>query len=179
MPEDMPETVLDFCSESRRLSVAGDRADVDRRVCESRIIEFLTDTPEPQTQAQIRDAVEGQTKIIRAALTALVEAAKVKKSGDGTRGKPFLYEFPNSGSHYTAGTSKPESEKVVEPRMETGEILVPENSDNSILVPESGEQETAKPTYHCWTHPKNKTEWWLRGGIDPVCGLCHPNPAAT
>jgi Protein of unknown function (DUF3631) len=31
----------------------------------------------------------------------------------------------------------------------------------------------------CWTHPSNKIEWWLRGGVDWVCGLCHPNPFAS
>jgi hypothetical protein len=30
---------------------------------------------------------------------------------------------------------------------------------------------------HCLIHPSNKTQWWLRGGVDPVCDLCHPNPA--
>jgi hypothetical protein len=29
---------------------------------------------------------------------------------------------------------------------------------------------------HCLIHPRNVTNWWLRGGNDPVCGLCHPNP---
>jgi hypothetical protein len=29
---------------------------------------------------------------------------------------------------------------------------------------------------HCRIHPRNKTEWWLRGGVDPVCSICHPNP---
>ena len=29
---------------------------------------------------------------------------------------------------------------------------------------------------HCSIHPTNKTRWWLRGGIDAVCDLCHPNP---
>jgi hypothetical protein len=29
---------------------------------------------------------------------------------------------------------------------------------------------------HCQIHPANRTDWWLRGGIDPVCGVCHPHP---
>jgi len=36
---------------------------------------------------------------------------------------------------------------------------------------------------HCRTHPDNHADWWLRGGTDPVCSLCHPgpgpNPAVT
>jgi hypothetical protein len=177
VPEDMPETVLEFCPETRRLSIAGDRAEIDRRACESRIIEFLMDASEPQTQAQIRDAVEGQTRIIRAALTALADAAKVKKLGDGTKGKPFLYEFPNSGSYNIAGTSKPESEKVLQARVDVSEILVPENSNGSIPVPGSSVDETLSVS--CWIHPTNKKQWWLRGGVHPVCGLCHPNPSTN
>jgi hypothetical protein len=29
---------------------------------------------------------------------------------------------------------------------------------------------------HCSIHPANKTRWWVRGGVDPVCRICHPNP---
>lgn len=29
---------------------------------------------------------------------------------------------------------------------------------------------------YCRIHPKNKTRWWLRGGVDLVCDICHPNP---
>lgn len=32
---------------------------------------------------------------------------------------------------------------------------------------------------HCRVHPTNETDWWLRCGTDPVCGLCHPNPAVS
>jgi len=32
---------------------------------------------------------------------------------------------------------------------------------------------------HCLIHPANKTRWWLRAGVDPVCDICHPNPNAT
>jgi len=66
----------------------------------------------------------------------MVESGRVAKSGDGTRGKPFNYEFPNSGSRYIRGTSKPESEKVAQTRMDTGSILVPENTQKTILVPD-------------------------------------------
>jgi hypothetical protein len=142
--EDMPETVLQYDSATHHLSLGAAKSDADRQSCETRILEYLREASEPQTQAQIRDAVEGQTKAIRAALTDLVGTEKVVKSGEGTKGKPFLYKFPNSGSQYIAGTSKPESGKVAQPRMNTGGILVPDHSENSIPVPElmdGGERE--------------------------------------
>jgi hypothetical protein len=84
----------------------------------------------------LRNPQEGQTKVIRAALTALAEAKRVLKTGDGTKGKPFLYEFQNSGSQLYAGTRKPESEKAAQSRMNTESILVPEKSESPILVPD-------------------------------------------
>ncbi len=138
---DMAETVLAFDSQSRRLSLGGTRFETDRRECEESILDFLREAREPQTQAQIRDGVEGQTKVIRAALTALTASGNVSKSGDGTRGKPFLYEFPNSGSQHIAGTRKPESENGAQVQSNVDEILVPENEQKLILVPGNQEAE--------------------------------------
>jgi hypothetical protein len=134
--QDMPETVLAFDPDAKRLSVRGTRFEADRGECEVEILEFLSAADASLTQAQIRAGVEGQTRIIRAALTALAESGRVKKSGDGTKGKPFLYELPNSGSHYIRGTSEPESEKAAQTSMDTGSILVPEDTRKTILVPE-------------------------------------------
>ena len=137
--EDMPETVLEYDSCTHQLLLGDAKDDAERHRCEARVLEYLREASEPQTQAQIRDAVEGQTRGIRAALTALVRAGKAAKFGDGNKGKPFFYEFPNSGSHYIAGTTKPESENEAQPRMNTGAILVPDNPANLILVTEPAE----------------------------------------
>jgi hypothetical protein len=123
--QDMPETVLAFDPATRRLSVGGTRFEADREACEAEILEFLSAADAPQTQAQIRAGIEGQTRIIRAALTALAASGRVGKNGDGTKGKPFLYEFPNSGSHYIGRTTKPECEKAAQTRMDAGAMLVP------------------------------------------------------
>ena len=133
---EMPETVLQFDAESRRLSLGGTRFDADRRGCEDAILDFLGEADGPQTQAQIREGVEGQTKVIRAALTALAASGNIAKTGEGTRGKPFLYEFPNSGSQHISGTRKPESEKDTQVLCNVDKILVPDFQQQSILVPE-------------------------------------------
>jgi hypothetical protein len=125
---DAPETVLRFDPETRLLSVGGTRFEADWGDCEQDILEFLVGAGEPQTQAQIRDGVEGHsTKVIRAALTSLVGCGKVKKTGDGTKGKPFLYESQNSGSQYISGTRKPESQNQPQTHINTSSILVPGN----------------------------------------------------
>jgi hypothetical protein len=95
---DMPEAVLEFDANSRRVSLGCSRLEVDQRACEDAILSFLKDADGPPTQEQIRDSVEGKTKIIRAALTALFESGRIRRTGEGKKGKPFLYEFPDSGS---------------------------------------------------------------------------------
>ena len=110
---EMPETVLKFEANSQRLSLGGTRFDADRCNCEDSILTFLRNKDTPQTQEQIREKVEGKTRIIRAALTALAKSKRVTRAGDGKKGKPFLYEFPHSGSQHTAGTREPVSQMVL------------------------------------------------------------------
>ena len=140
--QDLPETVLQFAPETRQLSLGENKLDTDRKGCERAIIEFLEDAGEPQTQAQIRDGVEGQTKTIRAALTALVQGKRVLKTGQGTRGKPFQYELSDSGSPHSAGTSEPESPSEAQDPINTGDIVVPENYQHPILVPDKPDTPT-------------------------------------
>ena len=60
-------------------------------------MEFLKEK-EPQTQEAIRKGIEGKTKAIRAALTALVKDQRVVRTGEGVKGNPFLYRLRFSGS---------------------------------------------------------------------------------
>jgi hypothetical protein len=134
--QDLPETVLQFARETRQLSLGENKLDTDRKGSERAIIEFLADTEEPQTQSQIRNSVEGQTKTIRAALTELVQGKRVLQTGAGTRGKPFLYEIPDSGSQYSAGTREPESRNEAQGPINSSDIVVPENCQPPTLVPD-------------------------------------------
>lgn len=131
---DIPGTVLEFDSITRRLAMGKTRLDSERQDCETEILAFLESASEPQTQEQIRDGVEGQTRIIRAALTALVAAGGVDRTGEGKKGKPFLYAFQNSGSQHITGTRKPESESQGEVTEKNEQIPVPENMQGPIVV---------------------------------------------
>ena len=90
--KDLDETVIEFEQETRLLSLGESRFDTERSRMESEILKFLAESSEPQTQAQIRDGVDGQARIIRAALTSLCGSEMISKSGEGTRGKPFVYK---------------------------------------------------------------------------------------
>ena len=101
----------------RGVTVPEVTTEADRQEYEAAILHFLRDAREPQTQAQIRDGVQGKTATIRVALTQLARSKSVSRTGDGTKGKPFLYAMP--------GTGEPESEKVPETSMNTVKMLVP------------------------------------------------------
>jgi len=135
--QDLQETVLNFDTATHQLSLGGAKIDADRADCELAILEFLKDAGEPQTQAQLRTGVEGQTRTIRSALTALASTGRIIKTGEGTRGKPFLYTFENTGSSTYAETREPESRKATESNINTGDILVPGDWEDPVLVPAS------------------------------------------
>lgn len=141
---DMPETVLEFDAETRRLCVGESRIDADRRGCEDAILTFLSTADGPQTQAQIREGVEGKTRTIRAALTALAESRRIAKSGEGTRGKPFLYELRFSGSHDLSGTGEPELRNGAQRLSDVSRIVVPTRAEESFLVPEVASSKPGK-----------------------------------
>jgi len=136
---DLPETVLCFEPETHHLTLGGTRFEADRQECEASILDFLRDR-EPQTQAQIREGVLGKTVAVRGALTELVSSSRITRSGDGAKGKPFLYTFENSGSPYISRTREPESQIGAKTSINTSGILVPENSQKSVLVPDNAEQ---------------------------------------
>ena len=133
---DMGENVLKFDSDSKRLSISGTRSDADRVDCEQEILEFLTSAGGPQTQEQIRDGVEGRTKVIRAALTALVAGGKVAKTGDGKKGKPFLYKCWFSRSRHIDGNQKTRIQTDPQPLSTVSELLVPGIPQESMVVPD-------------------------------------------
>jgi hypothetical protein len=140
--EDLEETVLQFDLSTRQLSLGRTKIDADRTNSELAIVEFLQEAGEPQTQVQVRKGVEGQTRIVRAALTALATQGTITKTGDGTRGRPFLYGFQNTGSTAYSETREPESLKPAEPHGNSEDFVVPKDGNIVISFPTSSEPET-------------------------------------
>jgi hypothetical protein len=134
---DLPETVLDFDALTRTISLGGSKAETEQADAESRILDYLKQAGEPKSQAQIREEVEGATKVVWAALTALVRAGEVSKTGEGRRGKPFLF----SCSHHISGTREQETKNGPEMCVNIDEKVVPEDSQNPIVVPENPQGE--------------------------------------
>jgi hypothetical protein len=87
-------------------------------------LDYLIQAGEPQTQQQIRDAVVGDIRFIRAALTSLTRSGRVARTGDGKRHKPYLYSAIDSGMEDTQKILKPPSQFVPQVRVDTEEKLV-------------------------------------------------------
>ena len=91
--QDMPETVLQFDPETKRLFVGGTREEAETESLSGVILEFLEAAEESKTEPEITQAVGGQTTFARRALRQLVEQSKVSREGSGKRGDPYRYRF--------------------------------------------------------------------------------------
>ena len=138
--EDLPETILAFDKATHQLSLGEEKAGAERVEMERRILDYLKDGGQPKEQAEIRSGVEGATKTIWAALTALVAQGKVTKTGEGKRGKPFLF----SCSEHICRTREQETETEPQNRMVTEDKTVPEDQVIRFPVPEKDSAVQAK-----------------------------------
>jgi hypothetical protein len=90
--DNMPETVLALDPETKRLSLSGERADVDRIVIEQRILSALAESPD-LTEPALLAEVGGRTETAKAALKALLKNGRISRSGEGVRGDPYKYRL--------------------------------------------------------------------------------------
>jgi hypothetical protein len=116
---DLPETVLDFDSGRRAVLLGAEKSAADaNRIAES-ILDYLGGIDGPAKEAEINEAVEGSTKLQRAALRELFEAGKVLREGSGRKGDPYLYSTAGkcsfSCSQDISGARKQESKNVAYP----------------------------------------------------------------
>jgi hypothetical protein len=133
--QDLPETVLEFDSETRTLALGVARVEAVVRTAATEIEENLKAADGAKVEPEIMDAVEGKTGIKRKALRQLVETGRILREGSGRRGDPFRYRFSFPCSLDMSGTRERETKKVPEPLINTADILVPRVSPQPFLVP--------------------------------------------
>ena len=96
--DDLPEMVLRFDAESRRMRLDGTRQQFEVNNLKPKIWAALGDVN--LTESQIFDVVEhGKTGAKRVALRSLYRDGRVERSGSGKKGDPYLYQkssFPRS-----------------------------------------------------------------------------------
>jgi hypothetical protein len=133
--QELAETVLEFDSVTRTLSLGAEKAEADVQTVAAAILEYLQTVDGTKTEPEIGEVIEGKTGAKRKALRLLVETGKVAREGSGKRGDPFRYRFSFSCSPDIPGTREQETEKGLETRVNTSGILVPDRSQESFVVP--------------------------------------------
>ena len=89
----MPETVLDFEPDQRRMSLGVLKADAELKRVEDEIISVLRKGTIGMEEAVINAEIEGRNELKRVALRSLVKAGRIQRDGEGKKGAPYLYSI--------------------------------------------------------------------------------------
>ncbi|MFQ5904123.1 MAG: AAA family ATPase [Candidatus Binatia bacterium] len=89
---DLEEMTLTLDPETRLVSGGPSRREADERQAAEAIVECLRTKGEPVEEKIIHDSVEGRKAVKQSALRTLVAEGRVKRTGEGKRGSPYLYE---------------------------------------------------------------------------------------
>ena len=111
---DLPETILNFDSDQRTVTVGKSKEDTDLDNLKDVLLDYLSSSGEPLTEAVISEEVEGRTTVKRKALRELVTEDKVIRTGKGGKSDPFTYSC-SLVPIYIQGTTKQESENNPKP----------------------------------------------------------------
>ena len=109
---DWPETVLEFDTDTRCLSLGAEKSEAEAGRIGQQIHDYLSRSEEARTREEIEAHIEGKTGPTRKALRHLVESEKIIREGTGTRGDPFKYRFLFSCFQHIEGTREQETEKA-------------------------------------------------------------------
>jgi putative DNA primase/helicase len=90
--EDMPETVLEFDVERRRIKLGAPKGEVEITRVKEEMLAVLKKKSDLK-ESEINDAVEGRTEVKRTAIRELVKEGKVQRTGGGHKNDAFLYSI--------------------------------------------------------------------------------------
>ncbi len=107
---DMQEITLNLDETARFITAGPPRQEVDQVQIGEAILVYLRGITEPVEEKAINEAVEGRRMTKIGALRKLLEEEKVARTGDGKRGKPYLYSI--SGFPIYTGKSGTRNQKV-------------------------------------------------------------------
>jgi hypothetical protein len=90
---DLPATLLTFDADTGVVAAGLAVAEAEMALAESKVLEAIADGP--LTEADIRDAVGGNTGLAGKALRSLLVDRRVERTGAGRRGDPYVYGLPS------------------------------------------------------------------------------------
>ena len=172
---DLPETVLQFDSATKRLSLSGSREQAEVDDVANHILAALGMSS--MTEKEIGDIVEGRTTYLRTALRELVGSGKITRSGTGKKSSPYLYQnsrfvvpdpMKKTGNenweidpelqsemvvpdiYSWCGNKQTRNEKSPESGEKSSEMLVPNIFEPSAVSEEAGNKLSAAPAPEVW-----------------------------
>jgi 5S rRNA maturation endonuclease (ribonuclease M5) len=89
---DLEEITLEYDIESRTLSAGVAKADADEAETARAIIDYLATQLDAVDERTIQGAIEGRTGVKSKALRRLVEEQRIRRTGSGKKGDPYLYK---------------------------------------------------------------------------------------
>ncbi len=92
--KDLEEMTLTMDPVSKTIAAGPSRHEVDQAQVAEAMFSYLQGLTEPVEEPAIHDAVEGRRAIKQRALRMLLDAQRVTRTGEGKRGKPYLYLVP-------------------------------------------------------------------------------------
>ena len=129
--EDLPETVLDFDSGRRAVSLGATKERAEATRVADHIISCVKDRS-GLTEPEICDAVEGRLTGKRATLRELIQSGRVTRDGTGKKGDPYRYSIARQSSFHDSfpaeGTREQESNNGADIAEIEQPILVPTTS---------------------------------------------------
>ena len=110
---DMKEITLNMDEATRVITAGAPRQEVDQAQVAEAMVSYLKKLTEPAEEKDINEAVEGRRTTKFSALRKLFDDGKVTRTGEGKRGKPYLYSVSVSQVptlYREIGTQKPVSD---------------------------------------------------------------------
>jgi 5S rRNA maturation endonuclease (ribonuclease M5) len=115
--ENLPETVIEMGSSTRRVQAAGTRIETDliemKDAIEQYLRQYAERNPDDATvdEPAIKSNVEGRNDTKPKALRELVTEGRVGRAGSGKRGDPYRYQVSRSlVPEWSSGREKPKTE---------------------------------------------------------------------
>jgi hypothetical protein len=175
---DLEPLALSFDEDTGVVGLLGSVAKIDLGRVQEEILEAMGDRE--LIEPDIRDLVEGRTRLKSDALRALVVDGRLSRSGAGKSGDPYRYRMSVFLSPLYSGDERDKKMESVSVPKEEVPVKVGADTDGGSWGQDSGGADGVltppkePPAYPC--NSCGTSAWWQRPDGGWACGTCHPDP---
>jgi hypothetical protein len=117
--DELEETVLTFDQSTRTVGLGDPKERADVGSLKTALLDYLRTQPDPHTEAELNEAIEGRTTLKRKAIRELHAEGVVDRLGKGRRGDPFRYRLSDPCSvvpciYGEQGNKKPQTDVTLQ-----------------------------------------------------------------